>query len=116
MKQRIQLDELLAESRMPRSRRLALFAFVCLGVLDSLARGVIDSHGAVRLFFHADNGLFVRRQLRSKAADRIMSHGVQLSDLVDVLPPDKARRETAKEIEAMRDLCWKLLESKRLVA
>lgn len=101
---------------MPRSQRLALFALVCLGVIDSLARGVIDAEESIRLFFHADNGLFVRRQLRSKAADHIMSHGAQLADLYDALPLDKARREAGKEIESMRELCLKLLESKRLVA
>lgn len=35
MKEKIQLAELLSESRMPRSRKLALFAFVSLGILDS---------------------------------------------------------------------------------
>jgi hypothetical protein len=116
MNKRMKLQNLLAKSPMPRSQRLALFALVTLGVIDSLARGVLTADQSIQLFFHAENCLFVRRQLRSKAADRIMSHGVQIADLFDTLPLDKARREAGKELDVIRSLCFKLLESKRLVA
>ena len=116
MKKQLRLQDLLAAPEMSRSQRLKLFALVTLGMLDSMTRGVLSADEATRLFFHADNGLFVRRQLRSKLADRIMSHGVQLADLFAALSPDTALRETHRELNVMRSLCSKLLESKRLVA
>lgn len=67
-------------------------------------------------FFHAENCLFVRRHLRAKLADKIMSHGVQLPDLFDILPAEKAHRKFQRELAKMRELCLRLLESKRLVA
>jgi hypothetical protein len=60
--------------------------------------------------------LFVRNQLRSKVADKIMGHGVQLPDLFDALPIEEAHREFHRELAIMRALCLKLLEEKRLVA
>jgi hypothetical protein len=41
---------------------------------------------ALRLFFHVENCLFVRKNLKEKIADQIMSRGVQLPDLFDALP------------------------------
>jgi len=60
-------------------------------------------------FFNAENCLWVHRQLKSVAADEIMSRGVQLADLFDVLPAAKAKVEYSKELEAIRRLCVKLL-------
>jgi hypothetical protein len=45
-----------------------------------------------------------------------MSHGVQLPDLFDALPPEAAVREFQHELSAMRSLCLKILETKKLVA
>ena len=46
------------------------------------ANGLMSAMDAVRIFFHADNCLYVRTQLKEPTADRIMSHGVQLPDLL----------------------------------
>ena len=90
MRMRIELESVLAGAALPRAQQLELFAYISLGVVDSLARGVLTVENATRYFFHAANGLFVRERLRSKVADRIMSHGVQLADLREALPRDLA--------------------------
>ena len=68
---------------------------------------------AVERSYHADNCLYVRKHLRSKEANAIMSHGVQLPDLVDCLSPEEAQREFYHELETMRALCLTLLEKER---
>lgn len=58
----------------------------------------------------------VRKHLRNKTADAVMSHGVQLPDLFEALPTAEAQREFQRELATMRSLCLKLLEQKQLVA
>ena len=110
------LNTLLPESKASATHPLSLFALLNLGIIESLANGLMSATDAVRLFYHADNCLFVRQRLRDKTADRIMSHGVQLPDLFTVLPAEEAHREFQRELATMRGLCLKLLEDKRLVA
>jgi hypothetical protein len=112
----MELKDLLSEPRATSTRPLAVFALLNLGVIESLASGVLSATDALRVFFHADNCLFVRNQLRDKLADKIMSHGVQLSDLFTVLPAEEAHRQFHHELATMRALCLKLLDDKRLVA
>jgi len=45
-----------------------------------------------------------------------MSHGIQLPDLFEVLPPEEAQREFQRELATIRSLCLTLLEEQRLVA
>ena len=75
--------------------------------------GLLSATEAVGRFYHADNCLFVRNTLKDKTADQIMSHGVQLPDLFDVLPIAEAQREFLHELAVMRDLCLQLLERTR---
>jgi hypothetical protein len=112
----IDLEALMFESSRASARPLTVFALLNLGVIESLANGVISASDALRIFFHADNCLFVRKNLRDKRADRIMSHGVQLPDLFTVLPAEEAHRELHRELAVMRGLCLKLLQGKRSVA
>jgi hypothetical protein len=112
----LQLKALFGKTSRASSQSAALFALLSLGIIDSLTNGLLSATDAVRLFFHAENCLFVRRELRDKLADQIMSHGVQLPDLFDVLPADETHREFQRELAAMRALCLKLLEKKQLVA
>jgi hypothetical protein len=97
-------------------QQLTLFALVNLGLIESLADGMLSATDALRLFYNADNGLFVRKQIRAKMANEIMSRGAQLPDLFDVLPAKEAHREFRRELAAMRSLCARLLEAKRRVA
>jgi hypothetical protein len=113
---RVQLETILAEAGDPPAQRLSLFALLTLGVIDSLASGTMSAAEAVQSIFHADNCLFVRQRLKDKEAHKIMSRGVQLPDLFDVLPPDEAHREFRHELAAMRALCLKLLEAQRSAA
>ena len=113
---RVQLDAILAEAVAPPARRLTLFGLLGLGVIDSLASGLMTATEAVRSFFHADNCLFVRQRLKDKDADKVMSHGAQLADLFDVLPADEANREFRHELSVMRALCLKVLEGMRPAA
>jgi hypothetical protein len=97
-------------------QQLTLFALVNLGLIESLADGLLSATDAVRIFYNADNGLFVRKQMRTKTADEIMGRGAQLPDLFDVLPVKEAHREFRRELAAMRALCARMLEEKRKVA
>ena len=110
------LQALLAASNELPGQRLALFALLTLGLLESLAHGLLSATEALQVFFHADNCLFVRKHLRDKTAEAIMSHGVQLPDLFEALPMAEAQREFQRELATMRALCLKLLEQKQLVA
>lgn len=93
-----------------------LFALLNLGIIESLANGLMSAAEAPRVFYHSDNCLFVRKRLRDKTADEITSRGVRLPDLFEALPTDEAQREFQHELATMRALCLKLLEKKPLVA
>lgn len=110
------LNTLLSASSGTLAQQLALFALLNLGIIESLANGLISATDALRVFYNAENCLFVRRQLREKIADEIMSHGVQLPDLLAVLPIEEAHREFQRELATMHSLCLKFLEGKQLVA
>jgi len=110
------LQTLLVASGGTPAQQVVLFALLTLGIIESLANGLLSATNALRVFFHTENCLFVRKQLREKTADAIMSHGVELPDLFDVLPTEEAHREFQRELAIMRTLCLKLLEEKRLVA
>ena len=116
MNNSMSLKTLLAASGGTPAQQLALFVLLNLGIIESLANGLLSASNALRVFFHTENCLFVRKQLRDKTADAIMSHGVQLPDLFDVLPREEAHREFQRELATMRALCLKLLEEQQLVA
>jgi hypothetical protein len=112
----MKLETLLAASGRTPEQQLTHFALLNLGMIESLANGLVSVTDALRVFFHAENCLFVRKCLREKIADEIMSHGVQLPDLFEALPTEEAHREFQRELATMRALCLKLLEERRLVA
>ena len=115
MKQRVDIQTLLSNSDN-EEQRLASFALLSLGVVESLVGGAMTASEAVAAFFHADNCLYVRRQLRHKAADEIMGRAVQLPDIFDALPAEEAQREFQREVAAIRGLCLSLLDDKRMAA
>lgn len=114
MNQPVHLENLFADPR--NAQPLALFALLNLGIIESLACGTLGPTEALRLFYHADNCCFVRRHLRDKQADRLMSHGVQLPDLFAALSPEEAHRQFHHELTTMRALCLQLLEKEQVVA
>jgi hypothetical protein len=116
MHHKMSLQALLTASPESPGQRLALFALLTLGLLESLAHGLLSATEALQVFFHADNCLFVRKHLRDKTAEAVMSHGVQLPDLCEALPMAEAQREFQRESATMRALCLKLLEQKQWVA
>ncbi len=77
---RIQLSRTVKHATEP----LAVFALLNLGLVQSLASGVVTPEDAVDTFYHAGNCLFARRDIHSKTADAVMSHGTQLADLFAV--------------------------------
>ena len=113
MRQSYQLRSVLSDASGDLPQQLELFALVNLGLVQSLASGVLSATEAVQHFYNADNCLFVRTHFRSREANAIMSHGVQLPDLFDSLSPEEAQREFCHELETMRSLCLKLLEKGR---
>ena len=116
MTESIYLEKVLSEASTVREQQLTVFALLNLGILDSLINGTISASDAIRVFFHADNCLYVRKSLHHPSAENIMSHGVQLPDLFDVLSPLEAQREFQRELSSMRALCLNILEEKRLTA
>jgi hypothetical protein len=116
MNKGLRLQAILKETGEGPADQLAVFALLTLGLVESLANGVLSASGAVRAFFTADNCLYVRKQLRDKAADELMGCGVQLPDLFDALPAEEAQREFQRELGAMRALCLELLQRRRSVA
>ena len=89
------------------------FALLNLGLVQSLASGILSPTEAVECFYHADNCLYIQKHFRQKEASAIMSHGVQLPDLFECLPAGEAQREFYRELEIIRSLCLKLLEKRR---
>ena len=81
-----------------------------------LQEAELPAADAVRVFFDAENCLFVRQSLRDRIADTVMSHGAQLPDLFEALPAREAQREFQRELAAMRSLCLTLLAEKQLAA
>ena len=116
MKNRIDLAKLLPDVNGDIDRRLGLFALINLGVVELLANGRLSVDDVMQYFFHADNCQYVRKKLRDRIADKIMSHGVQLQDLFDVLPEHKAQQEFQRELASIRSLCLQLLDQRLLVA
>ncbi len=115
MKDSINLQALLSQVSNKR-QQVASFALLCLGIIESLTSGLMSVTDALRLFFHAENCSFVRKGLKEKIADQIMSHGVQLPDLFDALPAEEAQREFQRELIIVHSLCLKLLEDKQIAA
>lgn len=115
MKQSSPFRIALSEASSSPAEQLKYFALVNLGLVESLATGVLSATEAIQRFYHADNCLYVRKHLRNKEANAIMSHGVQLPDLFEFLPAEEAQREFYHELEAMRSLCLKLLEKELAV-
>jgi hypothetical protein len=115
LRQHIDFYSILAHSG-DEEQTLAPFALLSLGIVASLRGGAMDAANAVRLFFHADNCIFVKRKLRSKMADEIMSRGVQLPDLFESLPVIEAQREFQRELDSMRMRCLDILEGIQIAA
>ena len=113
MKQRHAARVLLSEVPGSPPQQLDLFALVNLGLVQSLASGILSPTEAVERFYHADNCLYVQRHLRKREANAIMSRGTQLPDLFECLPAEEARREFYRELETIRALSLKLLGAKR---
>jgi hypothetical protein len=90
-----------------------LFALLNLGLVQSLASGILSPTEAVERFYYADNCFYVQKHFRQKEANAIMSHGVQLPDLFECLPTEEAQREFYHELETIRSLCLRLLEKRR---
>ena len=109
MKPRLQSCMILSALPGNLRQQLERFALVNLGLVQSLASGVLSPAEAVERFYHADNCLYVQKHLRKREANTIMSHGVQLPDLFESLPAEEARREFYHELETIRVLCLKIL-------
>ena len=116
MNKSINLKTVVFEAESVPSRQLSLFAIVSLGILESLSNGLMSANDAVRYFFNTENCLFVNQTLGETIAEEVMSHGVQLPDLFDALPTEKAQREFHRELATIRSLCLKLLEEELLAA
>ncbi len=116
MPSKYHLEDLLSATSEAKADHLALFAFINLGLIESLSNGILSATEAVNQLYFADNCLFVRKTLRNKLADQVMGRGVQLPDLFDCLPTRQAQREFLHELATMRSLCLQILDSGRKVA
>jgi hypothetical protein len=116
MKNSVDLSGLLSSMGGELPRQLGLFALLNLGIVESLANGALSAVDTTRFFYNAQNCQYVRKELRHKVADEIMSHGVQLQDLFEALPEQEAQQEFQRELGAIRSLCLRLLNQQQLVA
>ena len=110
--EKIYLKKLFPETDKSSEEWSGIFALFILGILESLNNGLMSTSDVLQTFFHVDNILFVRQHLRDRTADEIMSRGVQLPDLFDILPANEAQREFQRELIKIRRLCLALLEGK----
>ena len=113
MRKNGQFRIVLAEINGDQKQRLRCFALLNLGMVQSLASGIMSAAEAVRHFYNANNCLYVREHFRNRKVDEIMSHGVQLPDLFDYLSAEEVLREFFHELETMRSLCVSLLATRR---
>lgn len=113
MKQQQSSRIILSATKGTIAQQQELFALLNLGLIQSLASGVVNPTEGVARFYHAENCLYVQKHFRQKTAHTIMSHGVQLPDLFESLPAEEAQREFYHELEIMRSLCLQLLEKRR---
>jgi hypothetical protein len=113
MKQINPFRVVLSDASWDQTEQSEHFALLNLGIVESLASGVLSATEAIQRFYYADNCLYVRKHLRNNQVNAIMSHGVQLSDIFDCLPAEEAQREFLYELEMIRSLCLKLLEKGR---
>jgi hypothetical protein len=95
---------------------IALFALTSLGIIESLVAGLLTPTQAIHAFFHGKNIRFVKTKLGDDRASEIMGRGVQLADLFDAMPVEEAHREFQHELQAMKALCYELLEVHRAAA
>jgi hypothetical protein len=116
MNRKINLKALLSARGRTVEHKLVLFAWLSLGIVESLTKGLLKPGHAVSIFFNADNCLFVQKTLKEENAEEIMSRGVQLVDLFDALPARRAHQELQRELKRMRSLSLSILEQKRLAA
>jgi len=116
MNNKVNLKTLLSLLDGALEQKLALIAWLSLGIIESLAKGLLKPTDAVYIFFNAENSLFVRQALDEQNADAIMSHGVQLPDLFEALPTEEAQQEFQRELAKMRSLSLAILEQKQLAA
>jgi len=112
MKQVFDLATITAGQEEP----LALFAVTTLGVVDSLAAGSLTPSDAIHAFFHGKNIQYVKKKLNDDRSNEIMGRGVQLADLFDSMPVEEAHREFQHELQAIKSLCYGVLEGQRAVA
>src|SRR4051794_6459986 len=94
----VPLSALLPGTARKLAEERELFALITLGVIESLANGLLSATEAVRFFFNAENGLWIRKRFKKSLADQIMGHGVQLPGLFEALPVEEANREFQREL------------------
>jgi hypothetical protein len=116
MNHKIDLRALLANGEGKSQSSLALFAWLNLGIVESLTNGVLAPADAVRIFFNADNCQFVLQELTEETANEIMSRGVQLADIFEAVPSDKANQEFQNELATIRSLSLDILQNERIAA
>lgn len=109
MKQETNYNISLSKLAGSSGAKLQLFALVNLGLVQSLSSGIMTPSAAIERFYHGENCQHVKKHLRTKEAQEIMSRGVQLADLFDTLPAEDAQREFFQELESIRSLCLKIL-------
>ena len=116
MKRTIWLEPLLNSAGTDEPQQMALFAMVQLGVIQSIQSGLLTPSEAVGFIYHGENCFYIHQHFPDSTADVIMSHGIQLPDLFEVLPPEVAQRELYRELEIIRTLCLQLLDTQPLAA
>ena len=90
----VDFAKLLSGIGGPAGYRLGLFALLNLGVVELLANGALSAVEATRGFYNAENCLYVRKHLRDKTADKIMSHAFNCKICLRLCPEEKRNKNS----------------------
>ncbi|HET6884225.1 MAG TPA: hypothetical protein VFI31_28995 [Pirellulales bacterium] len=104
---RLELESLF--NGLAKPQKLAVFAGLNLAMLASVESKAATLSDVTAGFYHAANCLYVKRSMKNKDANELMSRGVQLADLFDALSQRRAEAELKRELHAMRAICYKML-------
>jgi hypothetical protein len=109
----IRLDALWDATPGADSSKLQSFAVVALGVTDAVAGGALSPDESISVFFNFENCHFVQKNVRNKVANEIMGQGLQLGDILSILPAPENQKAFRRAVEDIRTRCLFLIEQRQ---
>jgi hypothetical protein len=85
-------------------------------VTDAVAGGALSPDESLSVFFNFENCHFVQKSVKNKTANEIMGQGLQLGDILSVLPAPENQKAFRRAIEDIRGRCLQLIEQRQRVS